>query len=1314
MTKTASEAASEQDRRIARLEAIVAAQALLGELDFDIDAFTDRVVERVVAITGAEAATVEVIEGDEMVVRAASADLADLYLGFRLPLGASLSGACARERRTMVCADCRTDPRVHPPFREQGRVRTEAGGALLSMICAPLIHDGEVYGALKALAGPADAFTGDDVEMLELLARALSARLARQLAYDAMVTETRIRRQLERSLRASEARANHVIAEAGHAIVTLSSDGRVTGWNPAAEATFGWTAAETAGQVLADLIIPQSRREEFQGGLLRFAETGESKLLRQRVELDAVRKDDARIQIEMLLNAALESAGWRFTLMMQDITERRAQAEQFEVVFQNAPIGLALAGLDGRLLKVNDALNAMLGYAGDELLGRLFDSITHPGDLQHSGAMIGPMLHGAVSSVRLEKRYLHKDGRPVWASITSSLVRDAEGAPTRCIAQIEDVTGRRETEARYQLMADNVTDIILTADMDGKVTFISSACSRTLGRTPEEMIGLTPQECFPGEDISLLKEAIGRAAKGEIGVRARWRCRHGLTGAEVWLESKPSVIVAEGKPVAFTDVIRDITDLIAQEQALAQAREDREAQAKLFEAAYSNAPIGLVLAGLDGRLIKVNQAFSDMLGYAGEELLEQTFQSISHPDDLEASAALGRALRDGQCASTRLEKRYIHKSGHSVWVHVTSSLAHAADGTPKHFVSQVEDLTEHKSQAEQIEVAFSHAPIGKVLSDRNGRVLKINAALTAMMGYTVEDMQTRNFLDVGHPDDRERTLEAYGRLLRGEVSSYQLEKRYICKDGRMIWARLTASMVRDANDEPVLIIGQIEDLTGRREVEARYRLMAENATDMIIASDLEGRVTFISPGCRTVLGCESEVMMGSKAGTLIHPDDVPVLQAALKRAAGGESNNRVRWRANRFDTGADVWLESNPSPIMEHGRPVAVVDVVRDVTVQVAQEQALTEARQAAEQATEAKSAFLANMSHEIRTPLTAVIGFNKLLLESPTLPQADPGLAARAGSAGRSLLALINDILDYSKIEAGQLELAMRPASPRQVAEEALALFEPQAWEKGLELVLSVSDAVPQSAVFDAGRLRQVLLNLLGNALKFTDQGRILVRLDYRLNRLLFEVQDTGCGLDAAQEGQLFQRFFQADTSIARRHGGTGLGLAICKALVEVMGGSIEVVSQPGQGATFRFNIMAQPAAGFSRLSDGVEPEMVSLSGVRVLVVDDNPLNLELADAMLSGAGAEVSLAADGPAGLAAADRRPFDAVLLDIRMPGIDGCEVLERLRAGDGPNRTTPVLAFCADGDIGPYRQARFDGFVRKPIDTAELLRSIADAV
>jgi len=504
--------------------------------------------------------------------------------------------------------------------------------------------------------------------------------------------------------------------------------------------------------------------------------------------------------------------------------------------------------------------------------------------------------------------------------------------------------------------------------------------------------------------------------------------------------------------------------------------------------------------------------------------------------------------------------------------------------------------------------------------------------------------------------------------------------------------------------------------------EARFRQLAETAQDMIIHSNMRGIIQYASPASLTMIGYTPEELVGSEGMLIVHAEDREAVRAIVVEEVahlitGRRSGpSRVEYRARRKD-GVVVWLESRPAIQRDplDGRVTGITDIVRDITDHKAMERELREARTAAEAAAAVKSEFLANMSHELRTPLTSVLGFARLVDDEPDLSPDARRFIGRVLSGGKALLTTINDILDFSKLEAGQLELKPEPIAPDQIVDEALDLFSLEADAKGVALRAEGLARLPSDLMIDGGRLRQVLLNLIGNAVKFTEAGVITVSAVYddTRHRLSMSVADTGPGIAPEDVDLLFRRFSQVDAGLTRQHGGTGLGLAICKGLVEAMGGQIGVTSVPGEGACFSFDIDAPYAVGLELPSAPEAAVPLLPPACRVLVVDDNPANRELVNAILTAMGAEVTEAVDGEEGVAAATARPFDAILMDLRMPRLDGAQAALRIRAEGGPNAATPIIAFSADARPGGLGDI-FDGAVSKPMTAEGLVAALNTAM
>ena len=447
------------------------------------------------------------------------------------------------------------------------------------------------------------------------------------------------------------------------------------------------------------------------------------------------------------------------------------------------------------------------------------------------------------------------------------------------------------------------------------------------------------------------------------------------------------------------------------------------------------------------------------------------------------------------------------------------------------------------------------------------------------------------------------------------------------------------------------------------------------------------------------------------------PDAAPDEVIRLADHFEAKFNNGETY-ASVADDGRQVLITFRP---MSKGRRAAISV---DVTELRKREKELDKARKAAETASVSKSAFLANMSHEIRTPLNGVLGMAQVLAATDLNDQQRDHIGTIIES-GKTLMALLNDVLDLSKIEAGKFDIICSETNLSHVMRRQLALWKPRAEEKGLELTLAFDADLPAWASIDAVRVQQCVSNLLSNAIKFTQTGRVEANvnaksLPHGAHMIEVIVRDTGAGMDADTLGRLFKPFAQADESIQRSHGGTGLGLSITRRLAELMGGTASATSEPGRGSTFRFSFRASPAqpraATPAMAANGTSDvrDLLKQSNLRVLLVDDHPINRQVASLFLRPFNMRIVEAVNGAEAIAALERETFDIVLLDMHMPVMDGPTAIAKIRASGQPWAKTPVIALTADamsGDRERYLAMGMDGYLSKPLAERDLLSEIS---
>ena len=513
-----------------------------------------------------------------------------------------------------------------------------------------------------------------------------------------------------------------------------------------------------------------------------------------------------------------------------------------------------------------------------------------------------------------------------------------------------------------------------------------------------------------------------------------------------------------------------------------------------------------------------------------------------------------------------------------------------------------------------------------------------------------------------------------------------------------------------------------EVIQRQRAEEALSRIAAivESSSDAIWSIDRDGRIVTWNSGAEKLFGYTAEEAIGQSARLIVPPERAWELEHFLALMLKHEPVPNLETMRLRKD-GSLVDVSLNRSPILKDGKVVAVSIIALDISERKRAEEALQQAKDAAEAATQAKSEFLANMSHEIRTPLNGVMGTLELAGHTPLTPEQSE-LLAMAKDSANTLLVLINDILDFSKIEAGKLQFDFTEFDLHEIIAGAVRNMVLRADEKQLALSYSIAPGLPRLVVGDAIRLKQVLTNLLGNAIKFTQHGRIMLSAEPEsMNQedlqARFSVVDTGIGIPREKQQVIFEAFSQADASTTRKFGGTGLGLAICSRIVALMGGRIGVESEPGKGSTFWFTArlkVGQPAAAVSIAANG-HPGTEHFEKSRILVAEDNLVNQKVAVRILEVAGHQVAVANSGREALEKLQEQPFDLVLMDLQMPEMDGFAATRAIRENEKNTGVhMPVIAMTAHamkGDREQCLQAGMDEYISKPVDSSGLLQVIA---
>ena len=524
-------------------------------------------------------------------------------------------------------------------------------------------------------------------------------------------------------------------------------------------------------------------------------------------------------------------------------------------------------------------------------------------------------------------------------------------------------------------------------------------------------------------------------------------------------------------------------------------------------------------------------------------------------------------------------------------------------------------------------------------------------------------------------------------------------------NNQLAYNDLQQQLSRTKTEKQVLIQ---KHQTTRRELKG----ILDNLQDTYYRTDNEGNVSFASSSVIHLLGYTPEEVLGKKlAGLYKHPED---REKFLKNLQEGSGHVEQYEAIMRHKDGSDVWVSTNAHFLLDENKNIVGVEGTgRNITAHKLTEQALIKARDQAEQANNAKSLFLANMSHEIRTPLNGITGFTKLLSKTPlSIEQRDH--VETIQTSVNDLLNIINDILDFSRIESGKMELHEDAVNINSCIAAVARLFSAMAEEKQLNLKINISNDIPAYIKTDPLRLKQIVSNLISNAIKFTSQGSVMIKAGMDNKQLLIEVIDSGIGIAKHQQQHLFNAFTQIDEELYKDHAGAGLGLAISKKLTEMMGGTIGVSSKPGHGANFWIKLPAQEVS--SPETDSHTISTVSknqFNGICILVVDDNAINRKLMTALLGLYNIQIDEAKDGYEALKRMKQTHYQLVFMDIRMPGMSGMEVTEKIRATDGYNQQTPIIALTAhalEHEKNDFIKAGMDDCITKPVSEEKLISSL----
>ncbi len=949
---------------------------------------------------------------------------------------------------------------------------------------------------------------------------------------------------------------------------------------------------------------------------------------------------------------------------------------------------------DGTIVSANETFLSLMGYAAEELIGKNHCYLVPFSERREAEYQDFWRRLREGQRFSGEFRRITKDHREVWIKSEYVPVCDLSGTVTRIIKTAIDVTSNRESIiASSQLWRGlDTSTLLMELTPEGTVTYMNTRFTSILGRSLSELVGKSSVSILPSSD---------RDSSNFTELWEHVRAGHAIGGNFEFHGADNRLIATKGSYFPVFDRTGKISKVVylGFDTSLERLQGDNQAQ---LVAALSKSGATIEF-DLHGKILEANSNFLNLMRYGREEVIGKNHSIFVGDDELESQEyqAFWESLRSGKF---RLgEFRRFNKYGQEVWIRgaynpvvddhqnvtkvvmftfdVTASKEAEArlSNTNKELVRLNEQIVSSEARFRALTEA---SPLGIFCTDVNGNCIYVNDRYASITGQSWDQAVGRGWLNTIHPYDRDRVEQDWADAAEAKTE-YRSTHRFLRSDGSTVWCQVRASVLRE-NGKYTGHVATVEDVTTQKLSEQRLKVATKAARVGFWELDLVDNSLSWDASMRSMYGLKDVDAPMDYATWLnaICPDDRAEARSLFELGMAEKREFESVFKVTRAD-GALRYMKV--SGIVERGEDGAARRMV-GVNLDVAE---LKEAQLAAESAAVSKSRFLANMSHEIRTPLTSIIGFAEAAREDGVCPDDRLGALSTIYRNGKHLLDLINDILDVSKIDAGALSLEAARISPVELVEQARAIMVPRLAEKGLSLIVNYEWMLPEWITGDSFRLTQVLLNLLNNAIKFTESGivEITVRCDSDLQRMYFTVKDSGIGMSQEQVGKLFQPFMQADRSTTRRYGGTGLGLAISKQLVEKMGGVLSASSELHQGSEFSFFIETGPLDTTEFIdhipqaslhsSPSTESRLQSLQG-RVLVADDQADNRRLLEFSLRKSGLALTFVENGQQALDAAMKEQFDVILLDVQMPEMDGHAVTRSLRT---QGLTLPIVAFTA---------------------------------
>ncbi|MES2417249.1 MAG: PAS domain S-box protein [Bacteroidota bacterium] len=765
------------------------------------------------------------------------------------------------------------------------------------------------------------------------------------------------------------------------------------------------------------------------------------------------------------------------------------------------------------------------------------------------------------------------------------------------------------------------------------------------------------------------------------------------------------------------DAIATVAAQMVAQLALRRKNTQLEAQTKRYNEIvdiFTVSPEIHCILDRNGSILFINEAVTSLLQYTAEETIGQNMWSYCYRDDINRTVyAVEKGLKDKQ-KQFALDFRLVSKDNQVKWI------GWSMVAKDDRWYCYGRDITERKRiEGELTQLSFVASKInnGVVINDANNKVTWINEAFENISGFSLDDLKGKQLGDLISGPDTDWSIIERARELTQQSKSFTVDLLAYRKNKTPVWLSIHNTVVLDSEGKVESEVEIIIDITAKKKAEEELQvlsLVASNTNTGVTIANERGEISWVNTALENLIGYTLDELSGKMLGDIL---SVPLTDKKLIVEARQKALKKLPYSIEVLahkKNGDEIWLSVSNTPVINAtGVVERQVELINDITQRKQVEKEMVESREQALQLSEAKEMFLSVMSHEIRTPLNAVIGMTHLLLDNePKESQLDDLNILKF--SGENLLNIINDILDFTKIETGNLHLESIAFDLHTLSVDIINSLQVSATKKGNQLTLIYDDQIPAQLLGDKMRLYQIIVNLLGNAIKFTDKGKIELNVKLKHNNdthafIYFEVKDNGIGIAKDKQSYIFETFTQAKTDIARKYGGTGLGLAITKKLLKLYQSEIKVQSVEGKGTTFSFGI------NFNNLSNPVLAiPNATLPSVfinkKVLVVDDNEVNILIAKRFLGKWGLFIDFASNGEEAISKMMDNVYDLVFMDIRMPGIDGFDTTRIIREIPGNYyKEVPIIALTAStlhNEHKKFKESGMNGHILKPFNPNEI--------